>query len=172
MNKIHLTEVGKVLRSHGVNGEVQVLWDDSFDPIGKKIESVFLLIEGIPIPFGVISIRSKGESSSIVKLVEMETAEMATEFVGTPILVPKSKHTIQEQELYLDDLIGYTIISTLGTQLGIIRDLQDFSGNTLFIVEDSAGQELLIPAVPELIDDLNEETHTLVMQIPKGLTDL
>lgn len=171
MNHAHLTEVGKVQRTHGVNGEVQVLWTNNFDPSEHKLESVFLRIEGIPIPFFIKSIRSKGQSSSIVKFDEVDRPEMATDFVGLFVFA-EVKQIQPNDELYLDDLVGYSIINQNGSLLGTIEELQDFSGNLVFLVVNTIGNELLIPATSDFIVELNEETKTLFMNLPEGMTDL
>jgi ribosomal 30S subunit maturation factor RimM len=51
MNLPQLFEIGSVQRTHGVNGEIQVNWTNDFNPDENKLESVFIEIDGIPIPF-------------------------------------------------------------------------------------------------------------------------
>ncbi|MDD2195578.1 MAG: ribosome maturation factor RimM [Bacteroidales bacterium] len=169
MNHIHLTEVGTIQRTHGVNGEVQVLWFN-YDPLDHKLESVFLRIEGIPIPFAITTIRGKGQKS-IVKFDEVDGPDMATNLVGLTVL-SEIKQLEVSDELYLDDLVGYSVVNQNGNLLGEIEQLQDFSGNLVFLVVDSAGKELLIPAASDFIVELNEDTKTLLMQLPDGLVDL
>ncbi|HCX99853.1 MAG TPA: 16S rRNA processing protein RimM [Bacteroidales bacterium] len=169
MNHIHLTEVGTIQRTHGVNGEVQVLWFNN-DPLDHKLESVFLRIEGIPIPFAITTIRGKGQKP-IVKFDEVDGSDMATTLVGLTIL-SEIKQLEASDELYLDDLVGYSVVNQNGNLLGEIEQLQDFSGNLVFLVVNSAGKELLIPAASDFIVELNEETKTLLMQLPDGLVDL
>lgn len=171
MNHVHLTEVGTVQRTHGVNGEVQVLWFNNYDPLEHKLESVFLRIEGIPIPFAITTIRGKGQNKSIVKFDEVDGPEMATNLVGLSVLT-EIKQLKPNEELYLDDLVGYSVVNQNGSLLGEIEQFQDFSGNLVFLVVNSAGKELLIPAASNFIVELNEETKTLLMHLPDGLVDL
>ena len=86
MNLPQLFEIGSVQRTHGVNGEVQVNWTNNFNPDENKIESVFIEIDGIPIPFFITTLRSKGHSSSLLKLEDIEDINVADELVGNRIL--------------------------------------------------------------------------------------
>lgn len=172
MDNARLVDVGVVQRTHGVNGEVQVGWADSVDPLELSLKSVFLRIEGIPIPFMVESHRGKGEGVTILKLNEVDDAETALQFVGSRVLVEGEGAADEDDQLYLDDLVGYTMVTQQGTLLGKITELQDFSGNLLFMITNSAGEEQLIPASTDFIVDLNEDTQTLLVDLPQGLIGL
>lgn len=172
MDYARLVDVGVVQRTHGVNGEVQVGWADSVDPLELSLKSVFLRIEGIPIPFMVESHRGKGEGVTILKLDEVDSAESAMQFVGAEVLVEGDGEVEEDDQLYLDDLVGYTMVTQQGTLLGEITELQDFSGNLIFTVTNSSGKELLVPASTDFIVELNEDTKTLLVDLPQGLTGL
>jgi 16S rRNA processing protein RimM len=171
MSHPQLTEIGTITKTHGIKGEVQVSWTNSFDLDEQKLESVFLQIEGIPIPFLVKSIRGKGAEDALILFNEVESIDEANELVGLKIFA-EIKRKKAQSELYLDDLVGFSIISNKGVLLGQIEHLQDFSGNLVFQVMNNSGHELLIPATPDFILDLDEGSKTLVMEIPEGLAEL
>ena len=56
-------------------------------------------------------------------------------------------------------------------ELGKITSVDDTTENVLFEV-DHNGRELLIPAVDELVSEVDEENRKLYMNIPEGLLDL
>jgi 16S rRNA processing protein RimM len=171
MNHPQLTEIGTIQRTHGVNGEVQISWTNDFEPEEHKLESVFLLIEGIPIPFFIKSLRSKGRDASLIVFDEVNDMVEANDLVGLRIFA-EIKRKPKSDEVYLDDLVGYTIITNLGVKLGEIDGIQDYSGNLVFQVKNSAGNEVLIPATPDFILELDEDSKTLIMELPEGLADL
>ena len=171
MNHPQLSEIGVIRKTHGVNGEVQVNWTHGFNPDETKLESVFLQIEGIPIPFFIKSIRNKGAEDSLILLDEIETIEQANPMVGLKVFADVISKT-NDDELYLDDLVGYTIVSSIRHQIGIVEELQDYSGNLVFQVINNAGSEVLIPASSDLIIEINEESKTIIMEIPEGLMEL
>ncbi len=173
MNLPQLFEIGSVQRTHGVNGEVQVNWTNNFNPDENKIESVFIEIDGIPIPFFITTLRSKGHSSSLLKLEDIDDITAADELVGNRILFPETSQ-IQEpnDEIYIEDMVGYQLIDQKGVLLGIIESYDDYAGNTVFTLKHTTGKEIIIPVTPELITDVDEEDKHVVMVIPEGLIDL
>jgi len=171
MNLPQLTEIGTIQRTHGVNGELQVNWINDFYPEEHNMESVFLLIDGIPVPFFIKSIRSKGDGSSLIFLDGVETKRQAQTLIVKKIFAVVKRREI-EDEFTLDDLVGFTVLTTSGIQLGTIKHLEDFSGNLIFQVINSVGNEVLIPANSDFILEIDEETSSVVMDIPEGLADL
>ncbi|MDY0349094.1 MAG: ribosome maturation factor RimM [Tenuifilaceae bacterium] len=171
VNHPHLTEIGKIQRTHGVNGELQVSGLNDFLSENHTLESVFLSIEGIPIPFFIASIRPKGTNLVLLTFEDITTLKLAQELVGHKILAEVTSKQPPE-ELSLDNLIGFTIVSRLGVQLGTIAALQDYSGNLIFEVSNPTNNELLIPASPDLIMEIDEESKTIIMDVPEGITNL
>lgn len=173
MNLPQLFEIGSVQRTHGVNGEIQVNWINDFNPDENKLESVFIEIDGIPIPFFITSLRSKGQSSSLIKFGDVDTIVSADELVGMRILSPQSSESQNsEDEIYIEDLVGYQLIDQKGVLIGNIESHEDYAGNTVFVVKHTAGKEIVVPVTPELITDVDEENKHVIMIVPEGLVDL
>lgn len=171
MTHPHLSEIGVIQRTHGVNGELQVSGLNELLPENHTLESVFLQIEGIPIPFFIKSVRPKGPNLTLLTFEDAETQKLAQELVGLKVFAEIAAKE-SPSELFLDDLIGYTVVSDLGVQLGVIETLQDYSGNLIFEVSGPTFKELLIPAAPDLILEIDEESKTIIMDLPEGITDL
>ena len=172
MSRTHLVEIGAIKRIHGVAGEVQLFWLPTA-PIDETetLESVFIVIDGIPVPFFITSIRGKNAEISIVKFDEVDSMAAADELVGAKVLAHIAEPD-EPDELFLDDLIGFAVIDEMGSQIGEITAFEEYATNAVFIVNSSRGKELMLPASPELIIDINEETKTLTLQIPEGLLEI
>lgn len=173
MNLPQLFEIGSVQRTHGVNGEIQVNWTNDFNPDENKLESVFIEIDGIPIPFFITSLRNKGQASSLLKLEDIGSIVSADELVGNRILSTQtSLLQNSEDEIYLEDLVGYQLIDQKGVLLGSIESHEDYAGNTVFVIKHTTGKEVVVPVTPELVTEVDEENRHVIMIIPEGLVDL
>ena len=89
-----------------------------------------------------------------------------------------------EQSLFVAQL-GYLLLSLRDTQvggqlslveyglgeLGKIVAVDDSAENVLFEI-DHDGRELLVPAVDEFVNEIDEENRRLYMSIPEGLLTL
>jgi len=164
-------EIGFIHRTHGVNGEFQVSWNNDFYFEQQDLESVFLLIEGIPVPFFVELVRSKGEDKAIVKFDEINSIEAAEEFVGLKLLLPENEVEVDD-ELTLDKLVGYTVTSQADGVIGTITAVEEYSTNTVFELLHTSGKSIMIPAADDFIVEVDEETRTIIMEVPEGLIDV
>jgi 16S rRNA processing protein RimM len=171
MSYASYVEVGFIQRTHGIKGELQVAWNDTLNLTQENIESVFVEIDGIPIPFFINSLRQKTEESSIVKFDDVDDIQSADELVGYKLMLP-SDLIPEDDDVELKDLVGYTVTSTSGQTVGIIEDYEEFNLNSIYYIRTSEGKEVIIPATDDLIVQFNLDAKTVLMEIPEGLLDL
>lgn len=167
MSYAGFVEVGFIQRTHGIKGEFQVVWNESLNLTQENIESVFVEIDGIPIPFFTSSFRQKSEESFIVKFDDIEDIDSADELVGHKLLLP-SDFVSEDDDLELKDLVGYTVTST-DKIIGIIEDYEEFNLNSIYYVRTPKGEDIIIPATDDLIIEIDVEEKTVLMEIPEGL---
>lgn len=150
----------KILKSWGNDGQVVVSLDAD-DPEDLKIEEpVFIEFDGLPVPFFIEKVQSKG-SRFTVKFEDVDTLEGAEELVGRTARYEK------EEDEEDDSLIGFVVKNAAdGSTVGRIVDYADYSGNVCITV-DCGGREVLLPLHEDLIREVTDTTLTLV--IPEGL---
>ena len=68
--------------------------------------------------------------------------------------------------------IGFKMTDENGKDIGVITDIDDNTQNWLFIVENTKGEEILIPAHEEFISEIDNENKIMKMVLPEGLTEL
>lgn len=177
INSEQLIEVGKILKLHGLNGEMNAQVDNPvFDDV-KKCPYLVCEIDGIFVPFFINSYRFRSDTSMLISFDGIDSQEKATEFCGNTLYFDRRCFTKKEAEEYdtaveeEESFIGYTIIDNeLGT-LGKVVDIDDQTVNVLFIVEYK-GAEIMIPAAEDLIDNIDDENQTITMNLPQGLINL
>ncbi len=171
MSYASFVEVGFIQRTHGIKGELQVAWNDTLNLTQENIESVFVEIDGIPIPFFINSLRQKTEESSIVKFDDVDDIQSADELVGYKLMLP-SDLIPEDDDIELKDLVGYTVTSTSGQTIGLIENYEEFNLNSIYYIKTPEGKEVIIPATDDLIVEFDVDTKTVLMEIPEGLLDL
>ena len=93
---------------------------------------------------------------------------MAEELLG---IEPYDEEGDDDDELYLEDMVGYTATFE-GVELsGEIVDFEDSEWNPLFIIEIE-GREVMIPAADDFIVEFSEERKSVHFSLPEGLLDL
>lgn len=151
----------KILKSWGTDGKVVVSLSSS-DPGDLEIdEPVFIVFDGLPVPFFIESLEPKG-GRFIVKLEDVDTLEEAEEIVGKEAFLEED-----ENDAGQPSIIGMDIIDAqTGENIGPVIAVDNYSGNVCITVEHK-GKEIILPLHEDLVVASDEDTISLT--IPSGL---
>lgn len=163
--------IGKIERPFGVKGEVKVrsLSDvpGRFDHLGKV--SV-VVSDGKAIEATVTHVRSAGPGF-IMGLEGITSPEEAGAFRGGLIQVPRTIPSVAPEHTYYEcDLIGMTVESDLGAEIGTIESIWDVPGNHVLVVRKGS-QEVLIPAARDLITKVDVAGRRMTVRAIEGLIE-
>ena len=77
---------------------------------------------------------------------------------------------LQEGKYYICDIIGLKVIDNELGELGIINDVQQTGSNDIYIIEYN-NKPLCIPALVDVIKEVNINEGYMKIKLPKGLID-
>ncbi len=160
-------QLGEITKSHGVKGELSLKLDiEISEQELKSLESVFVIIDGIPIPFFIENLK-KHNNRFVVKFEDYDSIDKIDELVDCKVLVEKINVPDYDSDLKLPDLVGYKLLN-YKSDLGQIIDYTDFNNNTLFTLEN----DVLIPANVDFIIDVDVDNKVVYMELPEGIETL
>ena len=176
ISRDEIVEIGSYNKPHGINGEISatLLCDTE---IADKFSCFISSIDGIFVPFFTESMRVKNAQTLLLKLEGLENENEVKLLVNKDVFVLKKEYDeISEEydcdEAPVDYFVGYKVCDNeTGETIGEIIDVDDATENVLFVVEDAKGNEILIPAVDDLVIDIDFENCVLTMSLPNGLID-
>lgn len=165
-------QLGYIVRTHGIKGQVVAFFDVDYPEDYEKLESVFLLINGKLIPFFIKTINAQSKGRFIIKFEDTDTIEQSEKLKGASLYLPlASLPELDGDQFYFHDLIGYTIVDeTLGA-LGVIKEFFELPHQDLMAM-DYQGTEVLIPMQDELIIRADKANQKLYMNLPEGLVEV
>lgn len=169
-----LIEVGKILKTHGVKGEMIFLFNKGgYADVETKF--YFFLLDGLYVPFFVEDFRFSSNDSAIVKIDQIDTVEEAVTYNDTLIFLPKEllkniEKEPQEQSEW-EQFIDYSVLDEHNKLIGVIESVDSSTINVLFVVFDDKNQEILIPATTDFILEINSTKKELHLSLPEGLLD-
>ncbi len=172
-----LTAVGKLLKTHALKGEMNILLDIAPEYLEDN-NPVVLDVDGIFVPFYAESIRPKGNFSYLVKFEGISSEIEAKKFVNKTVFALRDRlkefmlDNYDEEYALYDDLIGWTIEDTELGEIGKVAEIDTNTENELFIVETPEGERVFIPLTEDFIVKMNEAEKKIMMQLPSGLLDL
>jgi len=163
--------LGQITRTHGFEGAVTVKLEKTFVKKIPELESVFLIIEGKPVPFLIVSVEHPGIDTLWLKFDGYESVQKVQEFTGLKVfLTSESQKKNHEEDLNV--LIGYNVFSADNRKIGCITGLIENPGQVLLNLATEDGRKLLVPFHENLIIRSDRKQKNLKMDLPEGLTEL
>lgn len=161
--------IAKVLKSYGTDGNVLISFRDGIPDDFSVERPVFLHFEGLPVPFFITSFNPRGNVRAEVHFEDIDSLKDAEEIVGKEIGVECSSNgessDFYDQELCVEDLEGFEVLSENGGVQGKIIQVDDYAGNVVLTLEDGR----IIPFHDDFLVDVDEEASTVTLIIPEGL---
>ena len=159
-----LVEIGTLARPHGIRGEIRVnYYADSLELLRGDV--VYLQAGNKPPRKMEIDTVRMHQGTPLIRFVEAPDRTAAEFLRGQTLLIPESAlPELDEDEVYLHDMLGLSVVlDATGQKLGVLD-------HVLFHGEE--GKEILLPAVPEFVADIDLDTEIIRITPPEGLLEL
>lgn len=168
----HLIKAGRIIKPHGIRGEVCI--DSYVDSPSLLLGNVFLQ-QGGQAPRPLVMLKARPHQGRILGIFEEVVDRNAAEEIrGADLLIDRNRlPELNEGEFYLQDILGLEVVlQSSGKSVGHIVDVDLSSGQEIWVIESSAGAEILFPAVPEFVNAIDLEHGQIAVSPPEGLLEL
>ena len=169
-----LQQVAQVLKSNGTDGELVMGFREIAPEDINLQEPVFIIFDGLPVPFFIESFAKRGNTKALVHLTDICSMEDVEEIAGKAVYV--SAESMPEMSLEEDGyaaLVGWFVLTPSEDEsalyeVGEITDFMDIPNNPCIEVETENGA-VIIPLHEDFILSLDSENQEIIMKIPAGL---
>ena len=169
-----LVVLGRLARPHGVKGDIRV---DYYADSAELLDKPLMLRAG---RFAPRPIRVRDwhlwKDQLILGIEGCNDRSAAEQLRGQELLIDASLlPEAEEDEPYLRDLIGLSVRLEDGTLVGELESVDFPAGQEMWSIrapENEGGYEILFPAVPEFVLDIDLSAETVTIAPPEGLLDL
>ena len=162
-------ELGQIVNTFGIKGQVKVMpfTDDikKFDKlkeiyIEKKHELKLFQIEKV----------NYSKNMVILKLKGIETPEEAESLRNSYLKIDrKDAKKLPEGTYYIADLIGLDVYTDENELLGKVDYIYNTGSNDIYVVKDEQGKEILLPAIKDVLKQVDLENGKIIVHIIEGL---
>lgn len=169
MGKEYL-EAGKIVRAHGVRGELAVEpWADSAEFLLQVKR--FWFDEGRT-DAGLKNSRvHKGRL--LVTLVGVDTVEKADALRGKVLYLYRGDVALEPGQLFLQDLLGLRALDgNTGREYGVLEEVIPTGANDVYRIVDREGRNYLFPAVKHMIKRVAPEEGVIELLPIPGIFDV
>ncbi|PYQ64710.1 MAG: 16S rRNA processing protein RimM [Acidobacteria bacterium] len=162
--------VGRVLRPHGVRGEVVVEVLSDVPARFQKGSRVTGVREGAPpLPLTVAAGRVH-KTGAVVRFEGYDDRDRAGELRGLDLEIPRSEvPKAQRGTYYQFELLG-CLCRDHGAELGRVVEVVEDGGGVMLIVEGE-GRRIPVPFVKELLKKVDVVRGVIDVKLPEGLLE-
>ena len=167
----NLLEIGKIVNSHGLRGEVKVVpWMDypedfaelSCVYIKQKDEYKKLTVSGVKFQKGNV----------IVKFLAYNDINEILQFKNSVLYADRSDlGELPEGVYYIVDLIGLKVYTESGEYVGEIADVFNAGASDIYDVKRDGKKNLLLPVIDDVVKKVDIENGKVIVNIMEGLDD-
>lgn len=163
---VYLT-VGFLRRPHGLRGEIIMDLHTDFPERLKRGRK--LLVSEDHRPVTVQSVREH-QNGVLIKFNGVDTSEDAGQFRNQWVYVKASDlPPLPEGQIYQHELFGFKVVDENDNLLGELVEILETGANDVYVVKDETGRELLLPAIPSVILNLDVARRLMHVHVLEGL---
>lgn len=157
--------VGRIAKAHGIRGEVaiDVLSDEParFTPGARVFAGESEL---------TVSTSRDHQGRLLVLFEEVPDRNMAESLKGAELTIPidEARALNDEWSFYPHDLTGLAVTDENGNALGTMDRVEESPASDIWVVR-TAGREVLVPAVRDIVVRVDLDHGTIVLRPPEGL---
>lgn len=170
--------VGRVIKSHGVRGElvVDVRTDSPHDRFAVGARLLGRTGKGNSVTDREVTVEAARDHSGrlLVRLAGVADRDTADALRGMLFLVDSDSlpQTGDPDEFHDHQLVGLRVLDTGASELGEVTEVVHTPGGELLSVRLDDGSDALVPFVTAIVREVDLDSGTCVIDPPEGLLDL
>lgn len=162
-------EIGQIVNTFGIKGIVKVVpfTDDitRFDNLKK----VYIKTKKGKKEYDIEEVKYH-KNMVLLKFKGIENPEDAALLKNAYLLVDrKDAVPLPKNSYYIVDLLGLEVYTEEGVLLGILEDIYNTGSNDIYVVKDEKGKQILLPAISDVIKNIDIENKKITVHLLNGL---
>lgn len=163
--------VGKVVNTHGIKGEVRVISITDFTEERYKPGSkLTLFIDGKNPEELTVSSHRSHKSFDLLTFEGLNNVNEVEKMKGGVLRVPNTElGTLNEGEFYYHQIIGCQVLTLDGEEVGKITEVMSPGANDVWVVKVPGKKDVLIPYIDQIVKEVNIEEQKVIIEPMEGL---
>lgn len=162
-------EIGQIVNTFGIKGMVKVkpFTDDirRFDELKK----VYVKKNSNQTEYEIEEVKYH-KDMVLIKLKGIDKVEQVEELRNAYLTVSRdSVEELEEGRYYIVDLLGLEVYTDEQILLGTLEDIFNTGSNDIYVVKDKQGKQILLPAIQDVIKQIDIENKKIIVHLLPGL---
>jgi 16S rRNA processing protein RimM len=169
-NTTEWATIGKIVAPLGLHGELKVL---SLTDIPNRFANVGKVYLGPQrLPYAVTAVRPYKGDVVVLKLVGIDDITAADLLRNCDLAIPLDKLAqLPPDSYYQHDILGLQVRTVRGREVGEVVDIIVTGSNDVYVIKSADGREVLVPAVKEVIKQIDLGSHMMYIEPMDGMLD-
>ena len=164
--------MGKVIRPHGLEGLLRIISYAQSEESFLNAGPIFLRANSGETHEDVVLSLKPHKNIYLMRLKGLNSLEEAERYRGASILVKKASLSHKNDEGYFwYELLGLRVYLKKGRCIGRIKHILATGGNDIYVVRDGE-KEVLIPAIHDVVEEIDLANRKIIISEMEGLLDL
>lgn len=164
-------DIGKIVNTHGLKGEVKVVRITDFDERFKPGNQVFLFLANRSDPLELtIENHRQHKQFDMLRFKGLESINDVESFKQGMLKISKTdQHTLEKGSYYYHEIIGCEVKTTSGETIGVISEILAPGANDVWVVKRQGKKDALIPYITQIVEEINVEDQYIIIEPMEGL---
>jgi 16S rRNA processing protein RimM len=164
--------VGTIANTHGLKGELKIVSqtdfpEERFSPGSRLTMMDPELTKQIEVE--VVTSRNH-KNTYIVKFQAWNDINEVEKYKGWLLKINKEQRIeLSEHEYYYNEIVGCTVVSDEGVELGVIQEILSPGANDVWVVQPAAGKAVYIPYIEDVVKQVDVQNKRVTVHILEGL---
>ena len=162
-------EIGQIVNTSGLKGEIKI--KPFTDDITKfnNFKTIYVSIKKELKEFQIEKVRFS-KNMVFLKLKGIDTIEEAENYRNLYLKVKRNKdEKLEEGTYYIVDILGCKVYTDEQKELGEVVDVFSTGSNDVYVVKDELGKQVLLPAIKDVIKNVDIENKAITVHLLEGL---
>jgi len=161
--------IATIVAAHGVHGDVRLRSHSDIPGRFTRLESALVGMPGAVPERKFIRTAKENGDRIILSFVGCDDRDAAQELIGCRVWIEETEmEAPPEGRYFIHDLIGCAVRTPTGDARGSVQDVMLLPANDIYVVRYE-GREVLVPAVPAFIRQVDTEAKVIVVEPVPGL---
>lgn len=166
-------DVGKIVNTQGLKGEVRVISFTDFAEERYKKGKTLKLFQDQKNPLELkIKSHRKHKNFDLLMFEGFNNINEVEPLKGGTLKISADEqHELDEMEYYYHEIIGLSVISDQDEKLGEIKEILPLGSNDVWVVTKKGQKDLLIPYIKDVVKEVDLESGMVRVTLLEGMRD-
>ncbi|GER65601.1 ribosome maturation factor RimM [Weizmannia acidilactici] len=164
--------VGKIVNTHGIRGEVRVISMTDFrEERYKPGNTLYLFLPGEKEPLKLqIELSRPHKQFDLLKFEGYDSIQEVEKWKDGILKVSEEQlGELGENEYYFHEIIGCEVWTVAGDKVGVVKEILTPGANDVWVVQAEHQKEYLIPFIEDVVKEVDPAEKRIVIEPMEGL---